>query len=424
MNVLIFTPYLPYPLNNGGLIRVHHLVVNIARSHNVTLLCLEPDNDAQAAGIEVLRAQGVTVELAPADRGQLKQYKRMYQLASLFSSKTYEYYKYHSKALQNRIDELCQAEHFDLILTEFSQMGYYQLPDNIEKYVDQHNVEYEIMQRTFETERSPLRKFLAKAEWRKYYHHEIENCEKFDACLTTSQRDADILKSRMSSDTQFHVIPNGVDSEFFQPATDTANPNLILFTGTISYYPNVEGILWFAKSVWPIIKQKKPDAQFCIAGKAPPAEVQALASDPDIEVTGAVDDMRDYYAKAAVVVVPLRVGGGTRLKILEAMAMGKAIVSTAVGAEGINYTKEQDILIEDEPNTFADATIRVMSDGTLRDTLESQGRALVEKQYDWRAVTEQLCRIFENSAAATKAPGNANHDATTRVTASNIKKAS
>ncbi len=398
MNVLITTPYLPYPLNNGGLIRVHHLVINIAQVHSVTLVCMEPDNELQAAGIDVLESKGVTVELVPVAKNQLKSNKRIYQLLSLFTNRTYQYYQYYSEAMQKRINDLCNKSTFEIILAEFSQMGYYELPDNAKKYVDQHNVEYEIMQRTFETERSPLRKLLAKSEWRKYNKHEIENCEKFDTCLTTSQRDADILSARLTSATNFHVIPNGVDSEFFRPIEQPQNPDLILFTGTISYYPNVEGILWFTKNVWPLIKQKNPSSQFCIAGKSPPSEIQALSSDPSITVTGAVDDMRDYYAKAAVVVVPLRVGGGTRLKILEAMAMEKAIVSTGVGAEGIEYTPNQNILIEDDAEAFANATIRVMKDTTLRNTLQSQGRRLVEELYDWKAVTGKLCKIFEDDS--------------------------
>jgi len=178
--------------------------------------------------------------------------------------------------------------------------------------------------------------------------------------------------------------------------TQAVNPDLILFTGTISYYPNVEGILWFTKHIWPLIKQKRSSAQFCIAGKSPPAEIQALASTDDgINVTGAVDDMRDYYASASVVVVPLRVGGGTRLKILEAMAMGKAIVSTSVGAEGIDYTNNQNIVIEDEPELFANSTVNIMHDQELRKNIEVQGRKLVEKLYDWKAVTGKLCDIFE-----------------------------
>jgi len=396
MNILIITPYLPYPLNNGGLIRVHHLVINIARLHNVTLLCMEPDHEEQASGISVLESHGVTVELVPVAANQRKSNKRYFQFLSLFNNKTYQYYQYHSQAMQQKINNLCADTMFDLILAEFSQMGYYELPAHITRYVDQHNVEYEIMQRTYETERSPLRKVLAKSEWRKYYQQEIINCDKFNTCLTTSQRDADILATRLDSETKCHIIPNGVDSDFFKPVTQAVNPDLILFTGTISYYPNVEGILWFTKHIWPLIKQKRSSAQFCIAGKSPPAEIQALASTDDgINVTGAVDDMRDYYASASVVVVPLRVGGGTRLKILEAMAMGKAIVSTSVGAEGIDYTNNQNIVIEDEPELFANSTVNIMHDQELRKNIEVQGRKLVEKLYDWKAVTGKLCDIFE-----------------------------
>ena len=176
---------------------------------------------------------------------------------------------------------------------------------------------------------------------------------------------------------------------------------MILFTGTISYYPNTEGILWFHKNVWSLIKAKNPDATFCIAGKSPPPEVESLAkSDASITVTGAVDDMRDYYAKAAVVVVPLRVGGGTRLKILEGMAMQKAIVSTSVGAEGIDHTNGIDILLRDTPESFADAVVDVMSDSKLRTGLEVAGRQLVEAKYDWKAVGNILCDVFESHVKA------------------------
>jgi len=154
--------------------------------------------------------------------------------------------------------------------------------------------------------------------------------------------------------------------------------------------------MWFYKEIWPLIKKQKPDAQFCIAGKSPPTEVTQLAKiDENIVVTGAVDDMREYYETAAVVVVPLRVGGGTRLKILEGMSMQKAIVSTSIGAEGINHSNGNNILLSDAPGDFANSVVSVMDDEQLRKKLESGGRSLVEAQYDWRAVTERLCDIFE-----------------------------
>lgn len=397
MRILFLTPYLPYPLNNGGLIRVHHLLVNLGEKHDVTAICMEPDNDAQAKGISVIEGHGVTVKTVPVANNQKKELKRLYQLLSLVSSKPYQYKQYHSNAMQNAISEHLGSNNYDLLMVEFSQMGYYDLDTNIPSFVDQHNVEYEIMHRTFETEKSPLRRLLAYSEWKKYYKHEIENCEKFIGCLTTSQRDAEILQQR-SPNMECHVIPNGVDSEFFKSSHTEIDPNMVLFTGTISYYPNTEGIVWFYKNVWPLIVEKKPNATFCIAGKSPPPEVQAIAeSDPAVTATGMVDDMRDYYNKAAVVVVPLRVGGGTRLKILEGMSMSKAIVSTSIGAEGINHTNGQDILLKDTPEEFSNAVLEVMADSTLRETLENGGRKLVESQYDWRAVTDKLSSVFEQA---------------------------
>lgn len=400
MNILFLTPYLPYPLNNGGLIRVFHLLTNIAKRHQVTLLCMEPDNDTQREGIKIIQGLGINTKLIQVAANQKKANKRLYQLISLFTKKPYQYFQYHSIQMQDAITKHLTSNEFDLLMVEFSQMGYYDIATDIPKYVDQHNVEYEIMQRTFETEQSPLRKLLAKSEWKKYRNHEIENCEKFTACLTTSQRDAEILQGR-SAKIKCHVIPNGVDSEFFKPSNIHVDPNMILFTGTISYYPNTEGVLWFHKTIWPLLKQLKPEATFCVAGKAPPVEIQNLAkSDKNIVVTGAVDDMRDYYGKAAVVVVPLRVGGGTRLKILEGMAMQKAIVSTTVGAEGIDHADGKNILLRDTPEAFANAVADVMNDHDLRCRLEYGGRKLVEEKYDWTAVGSSLCEVFEASTRA------------------------
>ena len=397
MKILFLTPYLPYPLNNGGLIRVHHLVVNIARRHSVTMLCMEPDNDEQRKGIDLLHGKGVEIQTVPVAANQKKKFKRAYQLLSLFSSKPYQYHQYFSTQMQKEIGKQLSGDTYDLLMVEFSQMGYYHFDSSIPKYVDQHNVEYEIMKRTHETEDSRLRKLLAGSEYKKYKVQEIENCLKFDSCLTTSARDAEILKADAPS-INYHVIPNGVDSEFFQPRpapVNSENP-IVLFTGTISYYPNTEGILWFHKNVWPLLKIKQPNATLCIAGKGPPPEVTKLADNDDsITVTGAVDDMRDYYEKADVVVVPLRVGGGTRLKILEGMAMGKAIVSTSVGAEGIAHTDGKDILLRDTPEQFSNAIDELITDSAQREQLEKGGRELVEAQYDWTAVSDKLCDIFE-----------------------------
>lgn len=398
MNILFVTPYLPYPLNNGGLIRVHQLAVNIASRHKMTMLCMEPDNDAQRAGIPVLKERGIALETVPVAHNQLIRNKRQYQLRSLFSSKTYQYHQYHSPMMQQAIDRHLESGQYDLVIVEFSQMGYYQFNTDVPTYVDQHNVEYEIMLRTFQSERNPLRKLLAWSEWRKYRHHEIENCRKFTACLTTSARDAEILQQR-APEMQCHVVPNGVDSEFFSKRETQIDPNLILFTGTISYYPNTEGVIYFAQNIWPLIKEAHPDASFCIAGKAPPPEVCKLAQqDNSIEVTGSVDDMRDYYAKASVVAVPLRIGGGTRLKILEAMAMEKAVISTSLGAEGIDVTDGKNILLRDTPQDFADAVVATMKNEAERQRLEAAGRALVEEKYDWRAVTATLCQEFERDS--------------------------
>ena len=286
MKLLFLTPYVPYPLNNGGLIRVHHILLNLGQKHTVTAVCMEPDNELQAKGIEYFSKQGIKIETIPVANNQKQELKRIYQLMSLVSSKPYQYKQYHSNAMQEAISNHLREGDYDLLLVEFSQMGYYEFNTDIPRYVDQHNVEYEIMHRTYQTEKNPLRKLLAFSEWKKYYKQEIENCEKFTACLTTSQRDAEILQKR-SPGMECHVISNGVDSEFFSPDNSEIDPNMVLFTGTISYYPNTEGIVWFYQNIWPLITAKNPDATFCIAGKSPPPEIQTIAdSDPAVTAGG------------------------------------------------------------------------------------------------------------------------------------------
>jgi len=401
VKILVLTPNLPYPLNNGGLIRVYHLIVNLGKEHDITVICKEPDNEKQTYGLNVLRNAGITIETVPIAINQKAHLKRFYQLLSLFSKRPYQFKQYYSTAMQKKIDKHLKEYSYDALLVEFSQMGYYTLDTDIPSLVDQHNVEYEIMRRTYETEQNWLRKYLAYNEWKKYHHQEIENCKKFSACVTTSRRDAEILQER-APELHCHVVPNGVDSTFFTPNEASGSPvedgNMILFTGTISYYPNVEGILWFYKSIWPLIIEKRPQTVFCIAGKSPSAEVQAIAdTDESVIVTGLVDDMRDYYNRASVVVVPLRVGGGTRLKILEAMSMSKAIVSTSIGAEGIEHTNGTNISIKSSPQEFSDAVVEILNDSVLRKELGRNARDLIDAKYDWVAVGEKLSGIFEQA---------------------------
>jgi glycosyltransferase involved in cell wall biosynthesis len=190
------------------------------------------------------------------------------------------------------------------------------------------------------------------------------------------------------------VVPNGVDVESFAPSSAPAEADTVLFFGAINYYPNTDGLLFFLREAWPLLRQRRPSARLRIVGPKPPPII-ANWNDPSVQVVGYVDDVRAEIARAAVIVAPLRIGGGTRLKVVEAMALGKAIVSTTLGAEGIDALHERDILIADDGEGLATQLARVLADRGLAQRLGSAARDLAVQRYSWRSATENLLRFYE-----------------------------
>jgi glycosyltransferase involved in cell wall biosynthesis len=296
--------------------------------------------------------------------------------------------------MQRAIDDYLASHAIDLVNVEFAQMGYYALPRDKPSVLTEHNVEYDILYRTYQRDRLSLRKLYNLMEWRKFRRDELAICRKFDMCMTTSERDKEVLAAQLPT-TRFAVIPNGVDSTFYSYEPEAASEQSLLFTGTIDYHPNTDGLKYFLEEVLPIVRRDVADIRFYIVGKDPPPEILRYGADPGIIITGAVDDVRDYFRKATIVVVPLRVGGGTRLKILEAMAMGKPVVSSTAGAEGLAVTEGEHILLADKPAAMARAIVTLMRDAELRTKLAVNGRRLIEQRYDWRLIARELERAYD-----------------------------
>ena len=198
------------------------------------------------------------------------------------------------------------------------------------------------------------------------------------------------------SELPLDVVPNGVATEEIPPSPEPADgPPTVAFTGTMNHPPNAEGALWLGSRVWPTVRREHPEARLLVVGRDPPAAVQALSGRDGIEVTGAVPDVSPYFARAHAVAVPLLSGGGTRLKVLEAMAARRAVVSTTVGSEGLEMTPGADLLMADEPSEFAAALLELLDDGELRARLGDAGRRLVQERYDWRTIGERFARTLE-----------------------------
>jgi len=266
--------------------------------------------------------------------------------------------------------------------------------------LDEHNIEYDVVKQTATTADGAFRRAYSAINWPKVQSEEKRAWAGLDGCTLTSSRDEGLLLAHAPA-TRTAVVPNGVDLEFFKPsaAPQPESPTTLLFFGAIDYYPNTDGLLFFTREIFPLLEARVPRVRLSIVGRRPPESIVSLRS-ARVEVTGAVDDVRPHIERAAVVIVPLRLGGGTRLKILEAMAMGKAIVSTSVGAAGLDVVPERDLLIADTPEAFAHQVSRLLDDPALARRLGRAARQLVAARYGWTASVDRLSSFYGEVMAA------------------------
>jgi glycosyltransferase involved in cell wall biosynthesis len=256
-----------------------------------------------------------------------------------------------------------------------------------------HNVEALIWRRHWEVATNPLWKFVFKREYQKMRAAELDYLCRSTHVLTVSDTDTAFFGKDINP-AKITTIPTGVDIDYFQPVNGEEADSLV-FTGSMDWMPNEDGILYFVEAILPLIRKQRPKVKLWVVGRKPGKKIQALTeSDPGIEVTGWVEDIRPYIAKGSVYIVPLRVGSGTRLKIFEAMAMGKAVLSTTIGAEGLPVTSGSDIVLADEPSHFADEVCRLLDSQEERNRIGNAARRLVEEKYSWAAVARNMDSVL------------------------------
>jgi sugar transferase (PEP-CTERM/EpsH1 system associated) len=388
MRILIVSPMLPYPPTWGFVTRVYHFVRLLSQRHSVTLLTFaDPEQDQQTAALRAICAEVHTVP-----RLMTKRTKRVGQLSSLFSPVSYQWRSHYSGDMQRTINELTERQQFDVIQIESSQLGCFEFDRRAALVVDEHNIEYELLYRTFRTESSLIRRAYNWVEFKKFQREEIRTWQGAVGTVTTSAREADMIRTVVPG-KPVKCVPNAVDVEYFSPSPEPANADAIVLTGLMKYRPNVDAALYFVREVLPQLLAVRPNLVFYIVGGDPPDEVKQLAG-PNVVVTGTVADVRPYVYKAAVFVVPLRMGGGTRLKVLEGLAMRKAMVSTSLGCEGIDVIDGTHLLIADTAGSFASAVLRLLGDPMLAVTLATAGRDLVDRHYRWERVVGDLEEFY------------------------------
>jgi glycosyltransferase involved in cell wall biosynthesis len=296
-----------------------------------------------------------------------------------------------------KLDEILEADEFDIVQMEFPIMGNFNLKTDAIKILDEHNIEYDNLNRMWRYQRNSLRKIHYYREYKKSYKEEIAVCKKMDAIFVVSERDGMIL-NRVVPHIPKLLMPNGVDTTFFKPSDEKPEPYSMVFTGMMGYFPNYDGMLYFLDEIFPLILKKIPQAKIYIVGNSPPKILQDRSSE-NVIVTGYVDDVRPYIWKSGLYVVPLRMGGGTRLKVLEALSMKKPVITTSIGCEGINVTDGDSLLIEDDPQNFALRAVEIMNDNAVSRLISSNGYDLIRSTYDWEIITTRMDEAYQSISA-------------------------
>jgi sugar transferase (PEP-CTERM/EpsH1 system associated) len=400
MRILILAPTLPYPPNWGFGIRVYQVLRLLARRHEVSLLAYAEAEDHEK--IQALERLGAAVHVVPhPDRGRGP--KRVAQLLSMVSAASYQRRHAYSTEMQQQLSRLSARDNYDVIQVETSALAGFEFDRRAAVALIEHDIVYELLQRMSQTERSPFRRLFNKIEFRKVKREEIASWRTVAGCVMTSAREERIVR-QLAPDTPVAVVPNAVDVEYFHPSDGETDETAIVMTGFMKTRPNIDGAAYFVREILPRILTARPQTVFYIVGGGAPAEVEKLAG-PHVVVTGEVPDVRPYVHKAAVVVVPLRMGGGTRLKVLEGLSMRKPMVSTSLGCEGIDVVAGEHLLVADEPDAFAAAVLDLLRDQARAARLATGGRAMVLRHYRWETAVDRLEVFYEElRQAASRRP--------------------
>lgn len=396
MRVLVLDEEFPYPTNTGKRTRSFNLYRRLAKRFTIRYVAYG-EHDSAAA--HALRAEGIEPVAVPA-RIPPKQgpvfYLRL--LANLLSPLPYIVAGHYSHAYRDAVRANQALFQPDLVLCEWTPYAVFarRLPP-VKKLVSAHNVESDIWRRYHENETNPLRRWYIREQWRKVERFERSVLKRVDGVLAVSEPDR-IRLARWYPELRMAVVPNGVDLDYFQPVSQPALRRHLVFSGSMDWRPNQDAARYFVREILPPLRRARPDLECTFVGRDPPPDIQALAETPGVHITGTVDDVRPYIERAAVYVVPLRIGGGSRLKILEALAMGRAVVSTSIGAEGLDVEHDRHLVLADDPRAFADSVSRLLDDPERCRALAAEGRRLVERRYGWDALAEGFAGFIRAAA--------------------------
>jgi len=401
--LLFLCQNLPFPPDGGAAIRSFHTLRLLSREYEVTALCFvrsatRPDEDSVRRGVHGL-SEYADVEAFPIPQEQSRGRLVFDHLRSLLGGRAYTRWAYESAPYRRRLQQLTDEKDFSVVhLDSLDLVGYLPELTGARVVVAHHNVESQLLARRAESESGLLRHYM-RLQARRTIREEAVWCPRVDLNLVVSPEDQATL-AQIAPGSDFLVVPNGVDTSHFVPAPERSTQGIV-FVGGYTWFPNRDGMEYFADDILPLIRREEPDIDVTWVGRAP-AEAQERFAAMGVDMTGYVDDIRPHVHGGRCFIVPLRVGGGTRLKILDAWALGKALVSTTQGAEGLAGRNGENMLIADEPQSFADAVLRVLRSTSLRSRLEEEGRKTAVEFYDWDVIGVSMMQGYR--AVLTSSP--------------------
>lgn len=410
MKILFLSQRFLLPADTGGKIRTGKILEQLAKFHEITVVSNveSPKDDAYVPEMKRFCDRFVPVPWIEIKRHTLLFYIRL--LFQMLSPLPVTVLNSYSRRLRKVVEFECDRNDYDLAICDFVQTGMtFKNVKSIPTLLFQHNVESTIVRRHIDQAKNRLAKVFWWLQWRKLLRYEAKRSKSFNRIIAVSEQDKDLFKKLYGLDN-VSTIPTGVDTSYYSPSADNAElANSLVFCGSMDWLPNEDAIYYFSEHIYPDIKMACPDARLTIVGRQPSPGLNKFArSTPGVELTGWVQDTRPYILNSSLFIVPLRIGGGTRMKIYEAMAMGKTVVSTSIGAEGLDVTNGNNIVIEDDPRLFAKRVIELLGNRNLRTSIGNAACRHVHQNYSWLSVSEAFSDICRDTVKTQKDINGAN----------------
>jgi polysaccharide biosynthesis protein PslH len=391
MNILFVSRWYPYPFDNGSKIRIFNLIRTLSKSHRIDLISFSSEKVSEER-IEGMKryCQNIQVtEYISGDGGGIN------SLFGFFSPRPRSTVTSHNLEMQRLIEQADRTGKYDVVISSQLDMAAYthnwrSSPKLFEE------IELTALYEKYAAERNPVTRARRRMMWLKYKYYVKMLLGNFKCCTVVSELERCRVLDVMPNYDRIEVVPNGVDTRYLSGNFGDLESDSMVYSGALSYYANMEAVEYFVDEIFPLIKRQRPGAKVYITGSVKGLDLKGMPAVEGVHFTGYLEDIRPRIARSMVNVVPLKIGGGTRLKILESLALRTPVVSTQKGAEGLNLNAGRDVLIADRPADFAEAVIRIMDDKLLREKLGSQGCETVRRIYDWEIVGEHLNKVLEN----------------------------